>query len=745
MEIRKLGFFPVLMLGLSFEVLGEQYSHLDDFEFSDLEVAITPTRTKIPIVDSPVSITQLETSKARMLGLYQYEDIFRLVPGFVVAHYQGHSPKVSYHGTHGHLPRRMEALYDGASIYRSGYSRVNWGRLPVDSNDLNLIEVARGPSVADYGSNSFLSAVNLIGVNPSDSNDNELRISSKGSDSNYLFMKTKFEDPGDQTSIFRAFYNRDNGFDIDSLGDAYSDDKVVSSLMFHHERNRGNANTNARVIYSETEYDINISQYDTLTRNNENSERNLFAGLTLENSWTSDNVDNSMEVNLYASNYKLDQTFERCVASLFFLDELSVLDKKEHINFTPDMIPTIQRAFLGILDGELSLENPQLIVELLNELPLPFNPSDLELEDLVDMGSLFLRMANEGPEKLLTPICGVMDQNVNETALKAELLYRYAINNKLFSTSTIGLRFNQIDSQTYLGGDVTSSVLNFSSHARYYLNRYFTLNGGIMFEKPEDEELAVSPRASLTYKPTRNQAIRMGVSSARRSPDIYETSREWTETYRFIDGQTDLDGDTESPVFKTSKTSTDLKPEKIVAYELSYYTALDVLPIEYDIKLFKEELDNLISEPFVYYEFALSNDGKVDLSGYETQIEYDDGKLALGIVYSHLDSQANNQLEETLYVEHTGALYGIYRFSGNYSLGIGYYGNSTLAGEDYDRSDITVIKDMYFQDRTTLSIQANLRYYDSQMAHFEEASPDLIRTKGYDSKVKFLLAFDLSF
>ena len=523
-----------LVFGLAFEVVGEEYNYEDDFELSGLEVAITPTRTRIPIVDSPVSITQINTDKSRLLGLYQYDDIFRLVPGFVVAHYQGHSPKISYHGTHGHLPRRMEALYDGASIYRSGYARVNWGRLPIDSNDLNLIEIARGPSVADYGSNSFLSAVNMIGINPSDSGENEFKFTSKGENSDYFFIKTKFEDPVKHSSIFRAFYNKDSGFDIDSLGDAYNDDKTVGSFMFHQEKVQGSSNINTRLIYSETEYEINIPRNDTLTRDNINSEKNLFIGLTFENSWASRIIDNSIEVNLFASNYQLDQSFQRCLASAFFLDELRVLDSKDHINFTPNMIPSLQRAFQGLLSGDLSLENPQLIVELLNDLPLPFNPSDLQFEDLVDFGSLFLRIANEGAGNLLTPICGVTDQNVNETAFKMEVLYRYANNNKLFSTSTIGFKLNRVDSQTFLAGDITSNVLNLSNHARYHFNEYFTLNGGIMFEKPEDEELAISPRASLTYKPTRNQAIRIGVSSARRSPDIYETSREWTETYRFM-------------------------------------------------------------------------------------------------------------------------------------------------------------------------------------------------------------------
>ena len=207
-----------------FVVAVNSYSHADDDFYFELDTVITPTRTEIPIIDSPVSVTRLDLSYLSYLGLKEYDELLRLVPGFLVTHYQGHSPQVSYHGTQGTIPRRMEVLLDGDSIYRSGYARVNWGRLPVSEQDLNYIEVARGPSVSDYGSNSMLSAINLLSRKPQLDYGNYVEVRSGSHDTKSAFVKHGFG--GDEAySSIRYFQEQDEGFDVDGLGDEVDDGK----------------------------------------------------------------------------------------------------------------------------------------------------------------------------------------------------------------------------------------------------------------------------------------------------------------------------------------------------------------------------------------------------------------------------------------------------------------------------------------------------------------------------------------
>jgi iron complex outermembrane receptor protein len=56
----------------------------------------------------------------------------------------------------------MQVLIDGRSIYEPFFGGIIWKAIPVNINDIERIEVSRGPNLATYGSNSFMAAINII-------------------------------------------------------------------------------------------------------------------------------------------------------------------------------------------------------------------------------------------------------------------------------------------------------------------------------------------------------------------------------------------------------------------------------------------------------------------------------------------------------------------------------------------------------------------------------------------------------
>jgi iron complex outermembrane receptor protein len=113
-------------------------------------------------------VTVITADTLRRFGVISVPDALRLVPGMAVTRTVGPDYKISYHGTNILFPRRMNVLIDGVSVYSPAFSEVLWSQLPVAIEDIDRIEVSRGPNSASYGPNSMLAVVNIVTKHPKD-------------------------------------------------------------------------------------------------------------------------------------------------------------------------------------------------------------------------------------------------------------------------------------------------------------------------------------------------------------------------------------------------------------------------------------------------------------------------------------------------------------------------------------------------------------------------------------------------
>lgn len=163
-----------LLLGLSPQcVLGDELSE-NDF-FNELPVITSASRLNQSILSSPSAVTVIDSAMIRASGFIEIADIFRLVPGFQVAHADGNTFSVVNHGDGWEYPSRMQLLIDGRSTYTSALSAIDWNTLGVQIEDIDRIEVVRGPAASAYGANSFAGAINIITKAPELDDDWQLR------------------------------------------------------------------------------------------------------------------------------------------------------------------------------------------------------------------------------------------------------------------------------------------------------------------------------------------------------------------------------------------------------------------------------------------------------------------------------------------------------------------------------------------------------------------------------------------
>jgi iron complex outermembrane receptor protein len=132
----------------------------------DMPVVLTVSRLPQRVDEAPAAVTVIDRQMIKESGAWDLSEVFRLVPGMVVSYHSTRSytmdSTVSYHGLSDPYARYMQVLVDGRSIYSPLFGGVLWSDIPLALDDIERIEVTRGPNAASYGANSFMGVINII-------------------------------------------------------------------------------------------------------------------------------------------------------------------------------------------------------------------------------------------------------------------------------------------------------------------------------------------------------------------------------------------------------------------------------------------------------------------------------------------------------------------------------------------------------------------------------------------------------
>lgn len=127
---------------------------------------LTTTKLRQPKSRVPGTTTIIQGELIRQLGIRSLVEVFRLVPGMTVARVGSNKPVTSYHGTVAYDQRRLQVQIDGRTAYQPNLAGVEWQAMPVAIENIERIEISRGPNAAAYGINAFLGTINIITKSP---------------------------------------------------------------------------------------------------------------------------------------------------------------------------------------------------------------------------------------------------------------------------------------------------------------------------------------------------------------------------------------------------------------------------------------------------------------------------------------------------------------------------------------------------------------------------------------------------
>ena len=95
-------------------------------------------------------------------GATSIPEVLRIVPGLSVAQSGSHQWDITSRGSNDQFANKLLVLIDGRTVYTPFFSGVFWDVQDVPLEDIERIEVIRGPGATLWGANAVNGVINII-------------------------------------------------------------------------------------------------------------------------------------------------------------------------------------------------------------------------------------------------------------------------------------------------------------------------------------------------------------------------------------------------------------------------------------------------------------------------------------------------------------------------------------------------------------------------------------------------------
>ena len=148
------------VVGPVFAADSDRLGDLSVEQLLDLKVTSVARREE-SVSRSPAAIYVITQEEIRRSGARSIFEALRLAPGLNVAQVDAHSSAVSARGFNDIFANKLLVLIDGRSVYTPLFSGVYWEVQDVVMEDIDRIEVIRGPGAALWGANAVNGVINI--------------------------------------------------------------------------------------------------------------------------------------------------------------------------------------------------------------------------------------------------------------------------------------------------------------------------------------------------------------------------------------------------------------------------------------------------------------------------------------------------------------------------------------------------------------------------------------------------------
>ncbi len=229
------------MVMLGFAILhptlcsGEELGLLSLSELLDVEV-ISGAKVPEKATATPAAIFVITQEDLRRNSVQNIPDALRMVPGMHVYQIDANKWAVSARGSASRFSNKMLVMIDGRTVYSPLFSGVFWDVQDLMIEDIERIEVIRGPGGTLWGANAVNGVINIISKESADTQGGLVAVQAESSKSGEI--STRYGGwLNDRTSyrLYGKFFDR--GSFKTPAGDAADDEYHQARAGFRADMN----------------------------------------------------------------------------------------------------------------------------------------------------------------------------------------------------------------------------------------------------------------------------------------------------------------------------------------------------------------------------------------------------------------------------------------------------------------------------------------------------------------------------
>lgn len=253
-----LSFLPGMAFGGLYKSELKHSADLTELSIYDLmEIEITTGSRKSQTISNTAAAAFVITQEdIRRSGATSIAETLRMVPGLQVARIDASKWAISSRGFNGHYANKLLVLVDGRTVYTPLFSGVFWDIQDTPLEDIDRIEVIRGPGAALWGANAVNGVINIITKSAHDTKGG--LVSAGAGKEERGFGTFRYGDSISENASYRFFGKY---FDRDELklasGRDASDDWDIYTLGFRTDWNPTAMNS---VMFQGNHYRADASQ-----------------------------------------------------------------------------------------------------------------------------------------------------------------------------------------------------------------------------------------------------------------------------------------------------------------------------------------------------------------------------------------------------------------------------------------------------------------------------------------------------
>ena len=163
----------------SVSVAGDEqdYTDLDLLDLAALSAEVFSASKKTQrLLETPAAVYVVDGDEIRRSGHTTLPEILRLVPGVTVSRITSNRWAIGVRGFNLEFASKLLVLIDGRAVYTPTFSGVYWNLQDMLLDDIDRVEVIRGPGAAIWGSNAVNGVINVITKRAADTPDSRATV-----------------------------------------------------------------------------------------------------------------------------------------------------------------------------------------------------------------------------------------------------------------------------------------------------------------------------------------------------------------------------------------------------------------------------------------------------------------------------------------------------------------------------------------------------------------------------------------